>query len=253
MLWFCLANCSFAQPPLPTNYGKVFLPLDTWQFSDTNWLSTLGYAPVSFTNIINVTGAGDGNALLLDTTNSNPAFLFYNAVETNGTTNIICSEGSITFWFNPDWSGTNQGGTGPGDWANFVSLGQWGTNGSSWWALYASSDGSTVYFAGQTNGGSPSIYLSAPVRVRRATAADLTGATTIQAEIFDANMVSQGFQEVPINSLLSPKEFIDLSGSGAYRWNRVLQGTQSGATLPPIQITPGSIGTPIRNVTIGQP
>ena len=89
--------------------------------------------------------------------------------------------------------------------------------------------------------------------VRRATAANLTGATTIDAEILDANMVSQGVQQVPINSLLSPKEFIDLSGSGAYRWNRVLDGTQSGATLPPIQITPGSIGTPIRNVTIGQP
>jgi len=89
--------------------------------------------------------------------------------------------------------------------------------------------------------------------VRRATAANLTGATTIDAEILDANMVSQGVQQVPINSLLSPKEFIDLSGSGAYRWNRVLEGTQSGATLPPIQITPGSIGTPIRNVTIGQP
>jgi len=89
--------------------------------------------------------------------------------------------------------------------------------------------------------------------VRRATAANLTGATTIQAEILDANMVSQGVQQVPISSLLSPKEFIDLSGSGAYRWNRVLEGTQSGATLPPIQITPGSVGTPIRNVTIGQP
>ena len=89
--------------------------------------------------------------------------------------------------------------------------------------------------------------------VRMATAANLTGAITIDAEILDVNMVSQGVQQVPINSLLSPKEFIDLSGSGAYRWNRVLEGTQNGANLPPIQITPGSLGIPIRNVTIGQP
>jgi hypothetical protein len=89
--------------------------------------------------------------------------------------------------------------------------------------------------------------------VRRATAANLTGATTIDAEILDANMVSRGVQQVPINSLLSPKDFIDLSGSGAYRWNRVLEGTQNGAKLPPIQITPGSSGIPIQNVTIGQP
>jgi hypothetical protein len=89
--------------------------------------------------------------------------------------------------------------------------------------------------------------------VRRATAANLTGATTIEAEILDANMVSQGIKPVPINSLLSPKEFIDLNGSGLYRWNRVLEGTQTGAKLPPIQITPGSSGLPIRNVTIGNP
>jgi RHS repeat-associated protein len=89
--------------------------------------------------------------------------------------------------------------------------------------------------------------------VRRATAANLNGATTIQAEIFDANMVSQGIQEVPISSLLSPKGFIDLNGSGLYRWNRVLDGTQSGAELPPIQITPGNFGTLIKNVTIGEP
>lgn len=89
--------------------------------------------------------------------------------------------------------------------------------------------------------------------VRRAAAADLSGATTIQAEIFDANMVSQGIQNVPINSLLSPKDFIDLNGSGLYRWNRVLEGTRAGAELPPIQITPGNLGTPIRNVTIGEP
>ena len=89
--------------------------------------------------------------------------------------------------------------------------------------------------------------------VRRATAANYTGATTIEAEILDANMVSQGVKQVPINSLLSPKDFIDFNGSGLYRWNRVLEGTQTGAKLPPIQITPGSSRIPIQNVTIGNP
>lgn len=70
--------------------------------------------------------------------------------------------------------------------------------------------------------------------VRRATAANLKGATTIQAEILDANMASQGVQQVPINSLLSPYETINLNGSGLARWNSVLEGTQSGATFPPI-------------------
>ena len=35
--------------------------------------------------------------------------------------------------------------------------------------------------------------------VRRATAANLTGATTIEAEILNANMVSQGVRQVPIS------------------------------------------------------
>ena len=89
--------------------------------------------------------------------------------------------------------------------------------------------------------------------VRRAVAANLTGATTIQAEVVDANMVSQGVQQVPISLLLSPKDVIDLNGSGLDRWNRVLQGTQTGATLPPILITPGGSGIPIGSVTIGHP
>jgi hypothetical protein len=84
-------------------------------------------------------------------------------------------------------------------------------------------------------------------------AANLTGATTIQAQIVDANMVSQGIQEVPITSLLSPYESINLNGSGLSRWNSVLEGTQSGAQLPPILITPGSSGIPIQNVTVGEP
>jgi RHS repeat-associated protein len=84
--------------------------------------------------------------------------------------------------------------------------------------------------------------------VRRATAANLNGAATIQAEILDANMVSQGVQQVPINSLLSPYETISSEGSGLVRWNSVLNGTRSGATFPPITVTPGSSGIPIGSV-----
>jgi hypothetical protein len=200
LIFAILVAHGFAQPPLPTNYSKEFMALDSWQFPDTNWLSILGYAPVSFTNLVNATDAGDRNALLLDTTNSNPAFLLYNVIETDGTTNINCQEGSLTFWFNPNWSGTNQGGTGPGDWANFVSLGQWGTNGSSWWALYASPDGSTIYFAGQTNGGSPSTYLSAPVSFTANTWMDI-------ALIYG-----------PTNSALYTNGVLVTNGSGVAYW-----------------------------------
>jgi RHS repeat-associated protein len=87
--------------------------------------------------------------------------------------------------------------------------------------------------------------------VRRATAAQLTGATTISAEVVDSNMLSHGVSELPIDQLLSPKQSIDLCGGGFDRWNSVLEGTRAGNTLPPILVTPGASGIPISNVTIG--
>lgn len=54
------------RPPLPPHLP--FVQLDTWSFNDTNWLSDLGYVPVSFTNLNNPPGF-DGNALQVDSTN----------------------------------------------------------------------------------------------------------------------------------------------------------------------------------------
>jgi hypothetical protein len=147
------------------SYCTNCLFLNSWSFEDTNWLSDAGYSPVGFTNIVNVPG-NDGNILLLDTTNAAPAFLFYNVVETNEDsstfTNITLSTGTLYGWFSPSWSSSNQGGTGPGNYGNLISMGLAGTNGP-WWAWYLSPDGDTVYFGSQTNGGSPAVYLSAPV------------------------------------------------------------------------------------------
>src|SRR5580692_2525255 len=58
--------------------------LGGWSFSDTNWLSNAGHPPLSFTNLVNVTNAGDGNALLLDTTGATPASLVYKTIESGG-------------------------------------------------------------------------------------------------------------------------------------------------------------------------
>src|SRR5205814_97010 len=92
-------------------------PLDFWGFSDTNWLSHSGHGPVSFTNLMNVPYLGDGNALLLDSTNA--AWLQYNITE-GGTNRLTVDQGSIMLWFASSWSGTNQGGAGPGDWSRII-------------------------------------------------------------------------------------------------------------------------------------
>lgn len=156
---------SRAQPSFPDCTNCV--QLNAWYFPDTNWLSDAGYSPVNFSNIVNIGNARDGDGMLLDTTNTTPAFLFYNIVETNSDsttfTNITPQSGTLYVWLNPTWSSSNQSGTGPGDWANIISMGDYGTNGSSWWAWYISPTGDHVFFASQTNGGSPVVYLSAPV------------------------------------------------------------------------------------------
>ncbi len=137
--------------------------LDYWQFSDTNWVSWQGNAPLSFTNLANV-AAGDGNCLLLDTTNSAPAFLLYSRVGSTGTNVVNLTNGTISLWFNPDWSSSDQtNGTGPGTFADLLSVGQWDTNGQGFWGLYLNADGTTLSFSAMTNGGSPTAYLTAPV------------------------------------------------------------------------------------------
>jgi hypothetical protein len=153
-------------PPFPTDPY-----LDSWSFYDpTNWLSDFGYAPIGFTNIVNDDscwasddGFLDCNGLILDSTD--PAFLNYKVVESDGNTNLICSAGTIWFWFSPDWGSTNlgDGSTGPGDWGRFVDVGAWTSNADyGWWSLYTDPAGDNIYFSGQTNGAGTN-YLNYPI------------------------------------------------------------------------------------------
>lgn len=151
-------------PPFPTDPF-----LDSWSFYDpTNWFSDMGYAPIGFTNIIDDTscwasddGALNCNGLILDSTNA--AYLNYKVVESDGNTNLICPAGVFWFWFSPDWSSTNQGGTGPGDWGEFIDTGAWTSNADiGWWSLYTDPAGDNIYFSGQTNGAGAN-YLTSPI------------------------------------------------------------------------------------------
>jgi len=127
-------------PPLP------FWQLSTWSFEDTSWYSDLGYTPLSFTNLNNPPSF-DGNAVQVDT--NVPAWLQYNIVESDSTTNITFEEGSIEMWVLPDWNS----GIGPGDWGRLIDVGAYSTNDlSSWWSLYFSPDGTSLNFSSGTDG-----------------------------------------------------------------------------------------------------
>jgi len=151
-------------PAFPSGGPTNDLMLDSWSFANTMyWTSDLGYYPLSYTNIA-VSTNGPGNSLLIDTTGE--AWLQYNVFETSGATNLnIESDGSLMFWFYPDWasaSNTNMVGTGPGVWSRFIEVGT--TNGAAgWWSLFTDANGNNLYFSAQDGLGNFTNYLVAPI------------------------------------------------------------------------------------------
>ena len=131
--------------------ANEFVPLAHWTFNDTNsWIGEAGQMPLFFTNVIGVP-SWSSNAVAMDS--SNPALLAYNVVETDGQTNINCNNGSILFWFRPNWSSTNAGGYGPGNWGRLIEIGSYDpTFTNSWWSLYLSPSGTQLLFGTATNG-----------------------------------------------------------------------------------------------------
>ena len=166
VLAFC-AISSRAQPSLGGGGGTYTGPalLDSWQFSDTNWLSYDGYSPLGFTNLVLSTNGDGGASLLLDSTNT--AFIHYAVVETNNHANFIAngSDGSFSFWFMPSWSSADQpGGSGPGGWGRLLEIGAFTTNPSDGcFSLYFSPDGQNICFTTEDTNGVYTNVLSAPV------------------------------------------------------------------------------------------
>jgi hypothetical protein len=140
--------------------------LDSWSFEATNWDSDFGFAPSSYSNIVQVSD-WDGNALQVDSTNA--AWLTYGITENapgyGEYTNLTLQTGSIEFMFAPNWQSadTNYYGNGPGDWGRFIDIGTWDTNAESdWWSLYLNPSGTGIYFSSGTNGVRTN-YLNAPI------------------------------------------------------------------------------------------
>lgn len=148
------------------NGGPTNQPLDSWSFQDhTNWTDDESNAPISFTNITS-SYLGNGNSLVVAT--NVPAWLNYNIYEPGtGATNLVVNgPGSLTFWYAPaNWASadTNAGGTGPGDWAQLIDVGEWTTNSSyGYWGLSVDPGGTNLYFVAQ-DGSGDTYVLSSPI------------------------------------------------------------------------------------------
>ena len=87
---------------------------------------------------------GGDNTVFIDSVN------VYGADDTNGNADINLRNGTIRFWFKPDWSSTNAGGVGPQSEGRLIEMGTQGTT-NGWWGLVVGSAGTNIYFGTQTN------------------------------------------------------------------------------------------------------
>jgi hypothetical protein len=159
----CAAISALAQPvPPDTNSPPVCTPICSWSFSDTNtWTSDRGYAPRSFSGISSAF-FGDFTSLVVN--GSSPAWLQYNCVEQDNTTNVCVDTGSCAFWFATAWAGTNAGGVGSGQWGRLLSIGNYTDQADfGWFCLYVDDVGANLYFTVQPGDGSTTTCLAAPI------------------------------------------------------------------------------------------
>ncbi len=128
--------------------------LGCWHFNTTSYLGERGQAPLSSLNLTSVPG-WSGNAVgvnTINTGNNSGGQLVYRDVETNGAANFNVKRGTVRFWFKPDWTSANAGGSGPPGEPRVMEMGSYG-NTNGWWAIYikAGTGGSEWWMGSSTN------------------------------------------------------------------------------------------------------
>ena len=116
----------------PIRTSPVFLT--SWSFTDTNyWVSDWGYSPLSFTNLSSST-LGNGPALVVDS--SRPRLAAIQCGRERRDHQSYSGPGERYVLVCPFWAGTNEGGTGPGEWSRLIEVGAYTTNASyGWWSF----------------------------------------------------------------------------------------------------------------------
>jgi hypothetical protein len=138
----------FTNPLSKTSVTLVRLAY--FKFNTNTFPGEAGQVPLVKTNLNNP-ASWDGKALLV---NSNtPTNLKYKDVETDNSANINLQQGTVRFWFRPDWSGTNNGGSGPGHYARLIELGAY-TNDATrgQWVIGCNPEGTQILFSTQGGG-----------------------------------------------------------------------------------------------------
>ena len=212
----------------PFNPNSVLgVQLGNWRFDTNTWVGDQGQLPLLATNVVLVP-SWNTNAVLIDSTNA--AMLSYRDVETNGLANLNVRCGTVLFWFKPDWSSSNNFGTGPGDNGRLIEMGSatpssptnsnllFFTNG--WWSLYLTPDGNQLVFASATNGVGRT-NLVAPVSFTAGLWCQLALTFTPTNSLLYANsqLLTNGLAPVYYPNLTQRAAGFHI-GSDAYGWNQ---------------------------------
>ena len=107
---------------------------------------------------------------------------------------IHYANGTILFFFCPNWSSISAGGTGPGEKAYFIGGGDWTSNSpNGLFSLYADAGGSNIFFGG-VKAGDFETYMSAPISWRSNEFHEISiEYTTGDSELYvDGAMVASG-------------------------------------------------------------
>jgi hypothetical protein len=207
-----------------TNANPNYVQLESWSFNDSmNWTDDDDYDPLSFTNLYS-SNLGNGHSLAVGT--NIPAWLQYNVVESDGTTNLTVDQGTVTFWFAPSWSGTNMGGDGPGEFGRLLEIGGYTPDSSfGWWSIYVDDVGCNLYFSAQTNDLSSSVttYLTTPISwtTNYFHCVALTYSATNTALYIDGVLATNGpgMTVYPGSDVLANGFFIGSDSNGVYQAN----------------------------------
>jgi hypothetical protein len=132
-------------PPFPVS-ALGFYPLEM-----PPWVDWFGEPASGFTNL-NVAPSWDYAGTVLSVDTNVQAYLNYDVFQ-YGSTNIVFDNGSISLWFQPDWTSVADGGTGPTNWATLLSVGNWTSNAAaSAWTIAISPSGTNLVMEAQSNG-----------------------------------------------------------------------------------------------------
>jgi hypothetical protein len=139
-------------PPIPIGTA-AFYPLESPVWVD--WSD--GYAARNFTNL-NVAPGWDYEQTALSIDTNVPAFLQEDVFQ-DGWPVVTFDIGSISTWFQGNWTSTTDGGTGPTNWATLLSFGNWTSNAAqSAWTIAISPSGTNLLMEAQSNGADQVVF-----------------------------------------------------------------------------------------------